>query len=344
MLKTHMLGRSFWMFAFLVVIQSPLLSQVCSKADRIVLTDGGRVYEVLQGKRIVALPCSGMPTSLSIGKQVRYRNSIIWMTDGHRILSKVCGGGSAKLARLPDRVQAFSAFEVTEEGRLLIWGPTYADEKGVPILLRPGADWTLGLLVNPDTGKIDQEFAKFRVKPGMGFYDGIEASEVLTTMAAGQMVIAGKYSGRIHILEPDSGKAREIEVIAEADLPPKGKERVNHGESITQLVPLPWGELLIGLRIWTPGADGSEGWVDQFRVLNLSDFSLSEADLAYAGVRAGTGSIWVDWDRKPHFLAKIESEVEAEIEAEERLDAEHNSARKGDHLSSNGVQGQRHPR
>jgi len=36
--------------------------------------------------------------------------------------------------------------------------------------------------------------------------------------------------------------------------------------------------------------------------------------------------------------------VEAEIEAEERLDAEHNSATKGDYLSSNGVQGQRHPR
>lgn len=290
----------------LVASFSLLDAQIDLRSGSIYIVFEGQVFKATQGSKPSPTSCFPLPGSISPGKLFKFGNERVWLGDGKNIFYRVCGSSQGSKVNLPQGLIGYSNFEVLENGSLCIWAPAWVNEKGERKTAIQGSEYPWGLIINPENGKIEFEFEKVKIEPQFDFYDAVLHSEVITSSIENYAVIAGKYSGRLTLYEFTSKTARTIDVINENDLPPKGPQRVNNGPSITQLVPIPGGDVIIGLRLWLPAnGDTKATWFDCYKILNISTLTLSESEILYEGIEPNSHLFWVDWDRKPHLLKNI---------------------------------------
>jgi len=280
-------------------------AMVSARQDVLQIQRDGAVYEIPRGGRAQRVSCPALQgVSSGPDKLVVFQGGKAWLSDGRRVMVRSCASGPASVCKLPEKLERFDAFAVTEDERLVLWGASFTGQKQQDEI-------PLGLLVDPENGRILNTFYTVKASEIRDFYDAIDQCAATITKVEDYVVIGGLYSGRLTFFNPRSGKVRDVQVIDEANLPPRGEARVNNGEALTQLVSMPGNELLVGVRYWAPPREGQPGsWVDLFRILNLSDFSLLPPMPSYRGVDAAAGALWVDWDQRPHLLKTLESDLQ----------------------------------
>jgi hypothetical protein len=222
----------------------------------------------------------------------RVRLGKIWLSNGKRIYNRSLDATSEEgweTAVLPEGLTDFCDFEIISKDEIVLCGAEWFEEVwGVPL------KYDLHFVFNHRNGAITRVIEELDRKHSFvdrpsddAFFDRSKAIRATMYSLGPKILIVGRFSGLVTIIDGDGGGARKIRVVPEDEIPAVPERAVNDGWAIPWVGPLEGDAALICCKKVTVREDGQEpGREFVFRTLDLKTGKVTLEGSSYRGIKA----------------------------------------------------------
>jgi hypothetical protein len=233
---------------------------------------------------IISIPLSDK-TSLDGKPRPKIRFDTFWISDGKKIYSKPLDATHDQEwepVKLPDGIDKFNDFEIISDKEAMLCGVFWKTIDYIPLR------YDMHFIYNYKTGLVTKtiesldpknipivpknipEDIKSKITSDISF-NLIKIFDVYLCRFDSKILIVGKYSGLVTVLDISNGKSHVFEIIPKDEMPSEPEKAVNNGKAIAWIGPLSGDDVLICCRMWVvPDKDPSRpASMYCFRTLNL---------------------------------------------------------------------------